>query len=190
MEVRHLDAPLGAEILGVALDEPLEPQTVAEITQYIVLDAVEVPGRDGGNTRFANLRLAYDALDDSTKRRIEDVQVRYSMRRDLGYVRASDDHLASLASITHDLVQVDRLTGARSVWPNIGIFAGEVVEGDADDALLAGLLEHCTADRFVYEHEWAPGHLLIWDNVATMHRREPFDPTSRRILRHLTVWRS
>ena len=147
-----------------------------------------MPG--GATPAIPTWRLAYEALPESMKRRIEDVQVRYSMPTDLGYVRASDDHLATLSSITHGLVQVDRLTGARSVWPNVALFNGEVVLGDGDATLLTELLEHCTADRFVYEHEWNVGDLLIWDNVATMHRREPFDPSSRRILRHLTVWRS
>jgi taurine dioxygenase len=271
MEVRRLDAPLGAEVRGVAIDAPLDEATVAALrrllaehivlrfheseqldpaalvgfgahfgpfrlsvadesrvaghpeinlvsnvredgrligtggdgviewhsdlgfdgplTQYIVLDAVELPAGGGGNTRYTNLRLAYDALDDATKRRIENVKVRYSLRSDLGYVRASEEHLATLQAVTHALVQVDRITGARSVWPNVGIFEATVIEGDAGTELLRELFDHCTEDRFVYDHEWETGDLLIWDNVATMHRREPFDPTSRRVMRHLTVTR-
>lgn len=157
------------------------------LTQYIVLDAVELPDGGGGNTRYTNLRRAYAALDEKTQARIDGVQVRYSMRRDLGYVRASDDHLATLQAVTHALVQRDRITGVPGLWPNVGIFAAEVAEGDADVDLLEEMFAHCTEERFVYEHEWAEGDLLIWDNIATMHRRDPFDPQGRRIMRHLTI---
>lgn len=155
-------------------------------TDYIVLDALELPSR-GGNTRFANLVAAYDALDEPTRAHIELLEVRYTFRQDLEYARLSDEHRRSLRGVVHPLVQCRFPSRRRSLWPNVGIFDGEVLGHPGGAALLEALLAHATDDRFVYEHEWQPGDLVLWSNWSVFHRREAFDPAERRVMRHLTV---
>jgi taurine dioxygenase len=157
-------------------------------TDLIVLDAIDLPGT-GGNTKFTNLVAAYEALAPERRELIETMQVRYTFRLDLEYAKLSDDQRAGLRSTTHSLVQARFPALRRSIWPNVGIFDGAIVGMDPDDseALLAELFAHATDDRFVYEHEWQPGDCVIWSNWATFHRREPFDPTQQRRMRHLTV---
>jgi alpha-ketoglutarate-dependent taurine dioxygenase len=150
-----------------------------------------IPG-SGGRTKWTNLCAAYDALDESTKERIDDLGVRYRLRDGLdfsGYFKASDP--AGLFQDTEiSLVQRNPRTGRRSVWPNTGPdFAVEVVGLPAAEgaALLADLFAHCTHDRFVYAHEWRVGDGCLWLNTQTMHEREPFPDSEERVLRHVNI---
>jgi taurine dioxygenase len=165
-------------------DLNFEPPT----TDYIVLDALELPAA-GGNTKFANLVAAYDALPPARRDQIAPLEVRYTFKQDLEYARLSDEQRRSLRAITHSLVQARFPALRRSVWPNVAIFDGVVIDMPLEPsrALLAELLAHATAERFVYEHEWQPGDCALWSNWAVFHRRDPFDPGARRLMRHLTV---
>ncbi|HEV8297744.1 MAG TPA: TauD/TfdA family dioxygenase [Acidimicrobiales bacterium] len=91
--------------------------------------------------------------------------------------------------MTHSLVQARFPALRRSVWPNISIFDGVILGMPIDEghALLAELVAHATSPAFVYEHEWRPGDCVLWSNWTVFHRREPFDPSERRRMRHLTV---
>lgn len=157
-------------------------------TDLIVLDAVDLPP-SGGNTKFTNLVAAYEALSPERREHIETLQVRYTFRLDLDYAKLSDGQRTSLRSITHSLVQSRFPALRRSIWPNVGIFDGAILGMGPDDsvALLEELFAHATADRFVYEHSWQPGDCVVWSNWATFHRREAFDTTEERRMRHLTV---
>jgi alpha-ketoglutarate-dependent taurine dioxygenase len=172
----------GAGVIDWHSDLRFEPPA----TRYIVLDAVEIPGGGAGTTRFGNLYRAYQALSHDMQTRVDGVKVSYMLPRH-GYVNTSEQALSQVQAVTHDLVQVNPRTGRRSLWPNVGIFTGEVVAGDGDAALLQELYEHCIRREFTYTHEWQAGDLLIWDNVATMHRREPFDASQRRVMRHVNI---
>ena len=157
-------------------------------TDYIALDAIELPS-DGGTTKFTNLCRAFDALDRDVRAAAERAEVRYTFRPDLDYAKLSPEQLASLPSVTHGLTQ-RRAPGRRpSLWPNVGIFDGTVPDGDTDDgaALLDACFAHAVSAEFVYEHHWEPGDLALWSNWCTFHRREPFDPDQRRVMRHLTI---
>jgi len=157
-------------------------------TDYIILDALELPSA-GGATKFASLHAAYDALPDAMKERIEHLEVRYTFKQDLEYAKLSAEHLAGLRAVTYALVQCRFPSFRRSVWPNVGIFDGAVIGMDrnAGRELLAELLAHVTDRRAVYEHEWQEGDCAIWSNWSVFHRREPFDASQRRVMRHLTV---
>ncbi len=160
----------------------------APATDYIVLDAVELPSA-GGNTRLANLHAAYAALPAGMRERIDPLQVRYKFRQDLEYAKLSAKQRASLPGITHSLVQSRFPALRRGLWPNVGIFDGTVLGLDLSEGeeLLASLLAHATQERFVYEHEWELGDCAMWSNWSVFHRREPFDPSQRRVMRHLTI---
>jgi taurine dioxygenase len=161
------------------------------VTDYIILDALELPP-SGGATKFANLHGAYDALPEAIKERIEHLEVRYTFKQDLEYAKLSPEHLASLRAVTYSLVQCRFPSFRRSVWPNVGIFDGTIVgfhPGEPEDgqALLADLFSRLTDPKNIYEHEWQDGDCAIWSNWSVFHRREPFEPSQRRVMRHLTV---
>ena len=130
-----------------------------------VLYAVELPPQ-GGDTEFANTRLAYDALDDGMKRRIEDLRVVFQWERGLrpGY------YANELPPVDHPLVRTHPDTGAKALY--LGNHALRIAGMDEAEgaALLAALLDHATQPRFTYAHRWRPGDLVMWDNRATLHR--------------------
>src|SRR3954453_10977255 len=108
---------------------PSTSPSTPPLIEFIYLDAVEIPGA-GGDTKWTNLVAAYDALDDDTKARIDDVSVRYRLRDGLdfdSYFKASD--ALDLADNTEiSLVQRNPRTGRKAVWPNTGPdFAADVV---------------------------------------------------------------
>lgn len=161
------------------------------LIEFIYLDAVQITD-EGGDTKWTNLVAAYEALDDATKARIDDLGVRYRLRDGLdfdGYFKATDAlNLADNTEIS--VVQRNPRTDRKGVWPNTGPdFAAEVGGLSADDGteLLAELFEHCTQDRFVYRHQWRVGDACFWINTQTMHEREAFPDEQERVLRHVNI---
>jgi len=161
------------------------------LIEFLYLDALAIPGA-GGDTKFANLCAAYDALPASTRTRIDGLAVKYRLREGLdfsGYFKASDP--ASLFQDTVvSLVQRNPRTGRRSVWPNTGPdFTVDVLGLDPAEgrALLADLLAHCTREEFVYRHVWHRGDAVLWINTQTMHEREAFCDDDLRVLRHVNI---
>ena len=123
-----------------------------------MLHAIELPP-EGGDTEFANMALAYDALSDATKYRIAGLHI--------GFRPAFDP---SLPAVDHPLVRTHPETRRKSLY--LGNHATHIVglpeaEGTA---LLAELLEHATQPRFVYVHRWRLGDLVMWDNRCLLHR--------------------
>jgi alpha-ketoglutarate-dependent taurine dioxygenase len=161
------------------------------LIEFVYLDAVAVPGA-GGQTSFADLRAAYDALDPEMRRRVDDLQVHYRWRPDIdfaAYFKASDpESLATEATVP--LVYRNTRTGRRSVWPNDGPdFVVDVVGLSPEEgrSLLRDLVVHCTQPRFVYRHEWRRGDAVLWNNIQALHRREAFDDSAERVMRHVNI---
>ncbi|HTW52893.1 MAG TPA: TauD/TfdA family dioxygenase [Stellaceae bacterium] len=130
-----------------------------------VLYAVELPP-EGGDTEFANTRLAYEALDAATKRRIEGLRVVFQWERGLrpGY------YANELPPVDHPLVRTHPDTGKKALY--LGNHALRIAQMDEAEgaALLAELLDHATGPRFTHAHRWRQGDLVMWDNRATLHR--------------------
>ena len=156
-----------------------------------MLHAVELPPA-GGDTQFADMTAAFDALPDATKKRIADLRVVHSLE----YMRtATDDRpptkeeREAAPPISHPLVRTHPETGAKSLF--IGMYCSHVVGMSETEgrALLDGLLAHATQDRFVYTHRWQPGDLVLWDNRCLLHRAVAnYDMAkSRRVLQRLVV---
>lgn len=129
------------------------------------LHAVELPPQ-GGDTAFANTRLAYEALDAATKERIAGLRVIFQWEggRRPGY------YANELPPVDHPLVRTHPDTGAKALYLGnhaIGIVGMADAEGAA---LLDALLGHATAPRFTYAHRWRAGDLVMWDNRVTLHR--------------------
>jgi alpha-ketoglutarate-dependent taurine dioxygenase len=137
-----------------------------------ILHAVTLPPK-GGDTQFADMTKAYAALDDATKRRITGLHVVQSleyMRRTTGNAAPSEEERISAPPVIHSLVRTHPKTGEKSLY--LGMYSSHIVELPEEEgrALLAELLAHATAERFVYTHEWRPGDVVAWDNRCLLHR--------------------
>jgi alpha-ketoglutarate-dependent 2,4-dichlorophenoxyacetate dioxygenase len=157
--------------------------------RYSMLSAKVLPPA-GADTEFADMRAAFDALDDATKSRLEGLRVHHSIahsRRTLGF-EFSAEEAAALAGAVHPLVRSLPRSRRRSLY--LASHASRIVDWPVPEGrlLLHDLVEHATQRQFVYRHVWRVGDLVIWDNRATMHRATPFDDTRhRRELRRVTT---
>ena len=156
-----------------------------------LLYALEVP-RAGGNTYFCNMYLAYEHLPASLKRRASGLQVKHDGTYNSGgYVRqgltAVNDPITSPGAY-HPLVVTHPETGRRALYlgrrRNAYLGGLSLVESEA---LLDELWSYATRDEIVWHNEWQAGDVVLWDNRCTMHRRDPFDPESRRILHRTQI---
>ena len=157
--------------------------------KYSLLSARTVNSK-GGDTEFADMRAAYDALDDDTKREIEDLICEHSLmvsRGSLGFVDYSDEEKELFKPVRQRLVRVHPVTGRKSLY--LSSHAGTILGRPTPDAriLLRDLTEHATQPRFVYVHKWKLHDLVVWDNRQTMHRGRRYDETQPRDVRRTTV---
>jgi alpha-ketoglutarate-dependent 2,4-dichlorophenoxyacetate dioxygenase len=140
----------------------------------------------GGNTEYADMRAAYEALDDRLKRQIEDLVCLHSnmySRGRLGVTEFTDEERIVFKPVRQRLVRRHPVTGRKSLF--LSAHAGEIEGMPVPEArlLLQDLTEFATRDRFVYSHEWRVGDFVMWDNRSTMHRGRRFDPSEARDIR-------
>ena len=144
----------------------------------------------GGHTEFADMRAAYDALDDATKAEIEQLICEHSLmfsRGLLGFTELSEQERAMFRPVRQRLVRTHPVTGRKSLF--LSAHAGGIVGWPIPEAraFLRDLTEHATQPRFVYSHKWQQWDLVMWDNRQTMHRVTRFDETQVRDMRRTTV---
>lgn len=157
--------------------------------KYSLLLACILP-EQGGETEFADMRAAYDALPDDVRGEIEGLVAEHSAfhsRIQLGDQQYTPEDLAKYPTVEWPVVRTH--PGSRRKTLFIGAHATRIVERPVPEGrlLLAELLEHATQRRFVYRHTWRPGDLVIWDNRAVLHRGRRYDLSQRRELRRSTV---
>lgn len=157
--------------------------------KYSILSAVVVPGF-GGETEYADLRMAYDALPQWRKDQIKDlVAVHYALhsRFLLGDTSYTEEQKQAIPPAHWPLVQTDPRTGRKILF--VGVHACEVVGMTLAEGrmLLLDLLEHATQREFVYQHHWQVGDVVMWDNTSTLHRGRWYDLSERRELRRATT---
>jgi alpha-ketoglutarate-dependent 2,4-dichlorophenoxyacetate dioxygenase len=157
--------------------------------KYSLLSA-RVVNKTGGNTEFADMRAAYDALDDATKRAIEDLICEHSLmysRGSLGFLDYSEEEKAMFKPVRQRLVRTHPVTGRKSLY--LSSHAGAILGMPVPEAriLLKDLTEHATQPLFVYVHKWSLHDLVIWDNRQIMHRVRRYDDTQPRDMRRTTV---
>jgi alpha-ketoglutarate-dependent 2,4-dichlorophenoxyacetate dioxygenase len=157
--------------------------------KYSLLSARVVNPR-GGNTEFADMRAAYDALDDETKAAIEDLVCEHSLvysRGSLGMLDYSEEERAMFRPVRQRLVRTHPVTGRKSLY--LSSHAGAIIGMPMPEAriLLRDLNEHATQPKFVYVHRWRPGDLVMWDNRQMMHRVRRYDESHPRDMRRTTV---
>ncbi|HEX9837492.1 MAG TPA: TauD/TfdA family dioxygenase [Alphaproteobacteria bacterium] len=157
---------------------------------YSLLTAHVVPP-GGADTEFADMRTAYDALPEATKARIDGLEAEHSIwysRALAGMTEVSEDEKATRPSSRHPLVHVHPRSGRRALYLASHISGIVGWPEAAGRALVAELMAFATQPRFVYRHQWRVGDLVMWDNLATMHRATPFEDLAHpRDLRRATV---
>jgi alpha-ketoglutarate-dependent 2,4-dichlorophenoxyacetate dioxygenase len=158
--------------------------------KYSMLHARVIPP-EGGETEFADMRAAWDALPDHDKQRIELLVCEHSLlysRALLGFDAFTEQERRQFAPVPQRLVRRHPGSGRRSLFlaSHIGAIQGWLRPEAL--ALIRDLTEHATQREFVYRHVWREHDLVIWDNRCTMHRARPFDDQRyRRDMRRLTL---
>lgn len=157
--------------------------------KYSLLRAVRIPSK-GGNTEFAHMGAAYDALDNETRELIEPLICEHSQlySRDLiGFREFTEEERIRFAPVRQRLVRTHPSTGRKSIY--LSSHAGIILGWPLPEArlLLRDLTEHATQREFVYSHQWKVGDLVMWDNRQTMHRGRPFPAEEPRDVRRTTI---
>jgi len=156
------------------------------------LYALEVT-ESGGETSFYNLHLAYETLDAATKERIAGLSlITYNpFLRGKGDSRPvyRDPSLPLISpTFPHPLVRTHPDSGKKILFLGVGteveVVGLSVEEGSA---LVTELRAHLTQERFRYEHRWSVGDIVFWDNQAVLHARRAFDPSTRRVLKRISL---
>jgi alpha-ketoglutarate-dependent 2,4-dichlorophenoxyacetate dioxygenase len=158
--------------------------------KYSILSGRQVP-ETGGDTQFADMRAAYDALDDETKDEIDAYICEHSLmysREFLGFSELSEAEKQSFTPVRQRLVRRHPETGRKSLYLSAHI--GKVLGLPVPEArlLIRDLSEFATQPEFVYAHKWRQYDLVIWDNEQTMHRARRFNDTGEaRDMRRTTI---
>ena len=156
-----------------------------------LLYALELPA-EGGDTYWANMYLAYEALPADMKKRIEGLKAIHDATynsagiRRKGYDDVTDPRRAPGAH--HGLVRRHPETGRKCLF--LGRRRNSYIVGlplEESEALLDALWAHATQPRFAFCQQWQVGDLMIWDNRCTLHRRDPFDPNARRVMHRTQI---
>ena len=153
-----------------------------------MLHSLEVPPPEaGGNTYFANMFAAYDALPADLKKAatgkiaVHDASTNSAGMLRKGYKEVSD--VRQTVGAHHPLIRTEPGTRRKALFlgrrPNAYVMGLEVAESEG---LLNALWSHATQPRFTLCHQWKVGDLLMWNNLSVLHRRDPFDPKTRRVM--------
>ncbi len=157
--------------------------------KYSLLRAVRIPSK-GGNTEFAHMGAAYEALDDDTKDLIEDLVCEHSQlfsREAIGFKEFTQEERERLKPVRQRLVRTLARTGRKSIYLSSHI--GTILGWALPEArlLLRDLTEHATQREFVYSHAWQVDDLVVWDNRQTMHRGRAYPANEARDVRRTTI---
>jgi taurine dioxygenase len=156
-----------------------------------MLHSLEVPP-SGGNTYFANMIAAYETLPADLRKAAEGkVAVHDASRNSAGMLRKGYKEVTDVRETVgarHPLVRTNPKTGRKALFlgrrPNAYVLGLEVADSEA---LLDSLWAHATQPCFAMCHEWQVGDLLMWNNLSVLHRRDPFDPESRRVMHRTQI---
>ena len=156
--------------------------------KYSLLSARSIPNA-GGNTEFADMRAAYDALDDKTKAKVEDLICEHSQiysRGKLGFT-FNDEEIGLMKPVRQSFVRTHPKSGRKSLY--LSSHAGRIIGWPDPEArlFLLNMIEFATQPKFIYTHQWQLHDLVMWDNRQTMHRARDYDESQKRDMRRTTV---
>ena len=155
-----------------------------------MLHAYIVP-TEGGETEFANMAAAYDALDDETKIRCDGlitIHDFYWSRRNINEQAFIQEERDAIPPVRHPLIRVHPETGRKAIY--VGSHTREIEGWDFHESrtLIDSLIEHSTQPEFIYQHKWNAGDMVLWDNRSAMHRGLAFeDQKVKRRLHRTTI---
>ena len=158
--------------------------------KYSLLSARSIPV-NGPNTEYADMRAAYDALDDKTKAEVAELICEHSLmysRGQLGFTDFTEEEQKTFAPVRQVLVRTHPVTMRKSLF--LASHAGTIVGWPMAEAriFLRDLIEYATQPQFVYVHHWRLHDLVMWDNRQTMHRVRRFNETENvRDVRRTTI---
>jgi alpha-ketoglutarate-dependent 2,4-dichlorophenoxyacetate dioxygenase len=157
--------------------------------KYSILHALSVVSK-GGNTEFANMAAAYDALDDDRKSEAQELVCEHSQmysRLQIGFTDFTQEEVERLKPVRQALIRTHPSTRRKSLY--LASHAGTIVGWPVQEALtfLKDLIEHATQRQFVYSHQWDLGDTVMWDNRQTMHRVRRFPAEEARDMRRTTL---
>jgi taurine dioxygenase len=158
-----------------------------------MLYSLEIPpAGKGGDTLFANLRAAYEALPEAMKARLDGLEAVYMASRkrikDDNRIRLNEQQDEATPAVTHPVVRTHPETGRKALFVNPG-HTDHIVGMDPAEsrALLDELFQHATDDAFVYRHKWRLHDLVFWDNRCLMHIADPPLPGYDRHMHRTTI---
>ena len=157
--------------------------------RFSLLSARTIP-TEGGETQFADMRAAWDALPDKMKARLEGLICEHTQlfsRARIGFADWSPEERAKMAPVPQVLVRTHPGSRRKSLY--LSSHAGRIRGMEEPEArmLLMDLTEFATQREYVYTHAWKVGDLVMWDNRCTMHRARAYDETQVRDLHRTTV---
>jgi len=174
---------LGNQELNWHMDQIFMRQPTAGTMLY----AVEVTP-EGGNTWFCDLGGAYEALTADLAARVcgrNAIHSAATADRRVG-IKLTEEQQRQAPEVLHPLVRTHPLSGRKALYFSLNHTARIEGMSEADSIeLMQKLREHATQPQFVYEHHWRVGDLVLWDNAATMHRRDPFPDHYARLMRRV-----
>jgi len=158
-----------------------------------LLSARELPAPSpmgDGETEFADLRAAWDALPAAKKAELDGLIVEHSIfrsRSQIGFADFNDQIFKQLPPVSQALVRHHRYSGRTSLY--LASHASHIIGWPVEEgrALIEELIAFANQPQFVYRHRWTVGDLVMWDNRCTMHRGRPYDDSQRRVLHRTTV---
>jgi taurine dioxygenase len=162
---------------------------MAQPTAGTILYAIEVTP-EGGNTWFCDLGAAYDELPTALRAQVDGKRAVHSAAtadRRVG-IHLTDEQRAKSPEVIHPIVRTHPLGGEKTLYFSMNHTAR--LDGMTEEdslPILGQLRDHATNPRFVYTHHWRVGDLVLWDNAATMHRRDPFPDHHARLMRRVGV---
>ena len=156
-----------------------------------ILYALEVP-ENQGNTHFANMALAYSELPNKLKEKINDkILIHDSAHNSAGMLRkgySEVDNPSETPGAKHPMVITDKNTNKKLLFlgrrPHAYIIGLELEESEN---LLNEIWEHATKEKFTWTQKWEEGDLLMWKNLNVLHKRDAFDPNTRRVMHRTQI---
>ena len=156
-----------------------------------ILYALEVP-ENQGNTHFANMALAYNELPNKLKKKIDDkILIHDSAHNSAGMLRkgySEVDNPSETPGARHPMVITDKNTNKKLLFlgrrPHAYIIGLELEESEN---LLNEIWEHATQEKFTWTQKWEKGDLLMWKNLNVLHKRDAFDPNTRRVMHRTQI---
>lgn len=164
---------------------------IAEPPSASALHALEVPP-SGGDTGFSNMYRAYETLPEALRRRISGLRCRHDASRNSagelrrGFVDAADP--SATVGAEHPIVRTHPVTGRKALF--LGRRRNAYIPGLSlaeSEALLDELWAHASEPELAWYQKWRAGDLVLWDNRCVMHRRDAFDPATRRVMHRTQI---